>query len=164
MNFQKRPKEKRLYKKITIYGAYAPKSENIRLMNLRDHLKRNGFNGTKLVKDYDRSYFPFNFIEDQDHYFYKRSIYCVENSDLNIFIYTFKGKAEGTSLELSHSVFKENRNFLVFAEEKRGHQLCSRLVSGFLVDIGRRLILFPKDDNKFLMNVVYQRTFDHFLE
>jgi len=144
---------------ITIYGAYFPEKEKKRLEILRDSLTINGFRNLKLVSDHSNNYFPFRPSEDKNTYFHKRSCYCLDNSDLNIFIFTFKGTKGGVIMELDYAI--ENKMpFLILVEEKNGVFACSQLIVGALKKISINLIPFPKDDDKFLFDIAYQRLFD----
>ena len=144
---------------ITIYGAYFPEKEKKRLENLRDFLIINGFRNIKLVSDYSNNYFPFHPSEDKNIYFYKRSLYCLDDSDLNIFIFTFEGTKGGVIVELNHAIEK-NLPFLLLVERKKNVFACSQMIVGALKKISVNLIPFPEDDDKFLFDVAYNRLYD----
>jgi hypothetical protein len=149
-------------KRITIYGAYYPKEELDRLKNLRKYLKKQKFKRVNLVMNYPRNFFKIPYIENGDEFIYEKSIYCVENSDLNIFIYTYDGKLEGESIELNYAI-DHAKDFLIFIETGENLPACSRVITGLLKKIGIRYIPFPRDDDKYLQEAVYNRIFEYFL-
>ncbi|KKL98800.1 hypothetical protein LCGC14_1820820 [marine sediment metagenome] len=149
-------------KRITIYGAYFPDNELQRLKNLRRFLRKEGFKRAYLVMNYPRSFFKFPYIKKKDQFIYEKSIYCVEKSDLNVFVYTYEGKLEGETIELKHAI-DHKKGFLIFVEIGETLPACSRIITGLLEKLGKNFIPFPKKDDKSLRDSVYHRIFDFFM-
>ena len=154
--------EKVFTKRITIYGAYFPGNELQRLKNLRNFLRKEGFKKVKLVRDYPRCFFKFPYIREEDEFIYEKSIYCVEKSDMNVFIYTYKGKLEGETIELKYAI-DEGKNFLVFVETGKRLPACSRIITGLLRKIGIKYNPFPKNNDRHLQDAVFQRINEFFI-
>ena len=154
--------QKVLNKRITIYGAYFPKTELQRLKDLRKFLKKKGLKRVFLVMNYPRSFFKFPYIEGEDEYIYEKSIYCVEKSDLNVFVYTYEGRLEGETVELIHAI-DHKKDFLTFVETGETLPACSRIITGRLDKLGIRYFPFPKKDDKYLQDAVYHRIYDFFM-
>ncbi len=102
--FQKKKEESILkYKdriQIVIYGAYNPPNidnhigEKKRLENLRNRLKREGYTNTALVDDF----------EGDD--VLNKSLNALEFADLNIIIFTCRGKTGSVARELIEAIYK----------------------------------------------------------
>jgi len=105
---------------IVIYGAYNPPSEDAhlgekeRLIELRDHLRKDGFICTYIVED-----FPTNDTSCTPNL--DKSLDCLEMADLNILIFTCRGKTGSVAREMFHAL---NSNILnkckIFEEIDRG--------------------------------------------
>jgi hypothetical protein len=165
-NPENSPIIKKQYKVITIYGPYYPEEKKKRLINLRDYLKEHGYEETDLVSERPDDFFQFEFEEDTKEL--ERSEYCLEKSDLNIFIYFFEGSLSGVQTELDYIIGKEKSNYFVCVEEKldeNGQRILafSKLVEENLKRIGKRFISFDEGDDEALRDVVYQRIFDFFM-
>lgn len=155
---------------ITIYGPYYPEEQKARLKKIGNYLRDNDFLNTNLVEDYPDDYFPFEPDPDDDINNYKRSNYCVRTSHLNIFIFTFEGQKSGESFELYESM-RINPNYLIFCEkiEKISEDKTeiiyahSTIIEGVLKIISKNIISFPKNDDDYLCDVVFNRVRDFFL-
>ena len=105
--FQKRIKESILSRKheilIIIYGAYNPPSdekhlgEKERLNKLRNSLKEEGYKNTYTVED-----FPTD--EDSITPNLDKSFGCLEYADLNILVFTCRGKTDSFATELNYAI------------------------------------------------------------
>ncbi len=160
--FNNLSKNEILNKKITIYGAYYPITELKRLRNLRNYLKKEKFYDVHLVEDYPASYFNFPRFKTSDQFIYEKSIYLVDNSDLNIFVYTYDGKLEGETWELNHSIYND-KDYLLFIETGERIPACSRVITGYLYKIGRNFIPFPRNNDEDLHITAYNRIIDYFM-
>lgn len=137
---------------ITIYGSYKPK-EKERLKDLRDYLKSDGFLNTSIVEDYpDNDTFTHEPIpEDNDKKNYLRSVYAIDNSDINVFVYTYRMGGGGFVRELSMCL-DENKisNILIFTEKReREREAMSSIIRGELKKLGEyycRTTQFENDD------------------
>ena len=81
--------------RIGIYGAYFPEKDHDVLIRLRDKLSEEGFSATYLVED----------IQDRgrlgsDNFL--KSKFSLEQSNINLFVSTFTGMAQGYTVELQH--------------------------------------------------------------
>ncbi|MDE1843515.1 MAG: hypothetical protein KGH95_07705 [Thaumarchaeota archaeon] len=77
---------------ITIYGSYTPENELRFLEKQRDFLIKNGYEKTKLVKEYHE--------QSPSLTSYQVSKDCLLYSDVNFFIFTKEGKNQGVTVEL----------------------------------------------------------------
>lgn len=88
---------------IIIYGAYNPPAdgqhlgEKERLMKLRDHLRDDGYINTYIVEE---------FSEDlgSDIPNIEKSLNCLGMADLNILVFSCRGKTGSVARELFHAV------------------------------------------------------------
>lgn len=102
--FQRKKKESILAYKdkinIVIYGAYNPPTdekhsgEKERLIKLRDRLREDGYTNTFIVEDFAGSGIP-NLEKSED---------CLEWADLNILVFTCRGKTGSVGRELKHAL------------------------------------------------------------
>jgi len=105
--FQKQKKESILAHKdkihIIIYGAYNPPSEGEhlgekeRLIKLRDSLRDEGYINTYIVEDFPtnhESYIPN----------LEKSFNCLDMANLNILVFTCRGKTGSVARELVYSI------------------------------------------------------------
>jgi len=83
-------------------------------------------------------------------------------SDLNILIYTFLGQRNGVGKELDVVIPKYIDNCLMLVEKDNNRYACSSLIKGHLKEINYRFIPFPRDDDNYLCDVVYQRVYEYF--
>lgn len=90
---------------IIIYGAYNPPPDGIhlgekeRLIKLRDRLREDGYTDTFIVEDFpsdDRSDIPN----------LEKSLNCLGMADLNILVFTCRGKTDSVARELFHAICK----------------------------------------------------------
>jgi len=105
--FQKRKRESILAYKdkihIVIYGAYNPPSdgkhlgEKERLLKLRDRLRADGYINTAIVEDFSGS-------EESGIPNLEKSLGCLEWADLNILVFTCRGKTGSVARELIHAL------------------------------------------------------------
>jgi len=105
--FQTDKRESILYHKekilIVVYGAYNPPAdeeqfgEKERLIKLRDRLRNEGYVNTYIVED-----FPTN--EESDIPNLDKSLDCLELADLNILVFTCRGKTGSVARELIYSI------------------------------------------------------------
>jgi hypothetical protein len=158
--------KEKLYKTITIYGPYYPKDKKRRLRDLRDYLRKFGYKSTYVVSDYPADFFPDKISQETKSL--ERSEYCLDHSDLNIFIYLFDCPLTGVQVELDYVIEKNKENYLLFVEEKLDENnkkviAFSDLVRGKLKRIGKRFIKFDEGDDDVLHDVVYQRIADFFI-
>lgn len=123
--FQKRKRESiHAYKDkihIVIYGAYNPPAdekhsgEKERLIKLRDRLREDGYSNTAIVEDFANS-------EPSSIPNLEKSLDCLEWSDLNILVFTCRGKTGSVARELIHAI--DNPRILwkcrIFEEIDRG--------------------------------------------
>lgn len=88
---------------IVIYGAYNPPSdeehlgEKERLLNLRDRLRNEGYKHTYIVEE-----FPTNDCSNTPNL--DKSLGCLEIADLNILVFTCRGKTGSVARELFHAI------------------------------------------------------------
>ena len=88
---------------IIIYGAYNPPAnekhsgEKERLIKLRDRLKADGYTNTAIVEDFAGS--GESGIPNLE-----KSLYCLEWADLNILVFTCRGKTGSVARELIHAI------------------------------------------------------------
>jgi len=106
-NFQRQKEESILSHKgeicIIIYGAYNPPSkgthlgEKDRLIKLRDHLRNDGYTDTYIVEDftYDKKSVSPNLDKSYD---------CLNFANLNILVFTCRGKTDSVSSELKYAI------------------------------------------------------------
>ena len=83
--------------RVGIYGAYFPETDHQVLVTLRDRLQAEGFSRTYLVED----------IEDRGRLRsdrFLKSKFSLEQSNVNLFIATFTGMAQGYTVELQHAL------------------------------------------------------------
>jgi hypothetical protein len=102
--FREKKKESHLQYKdkicIIIYGAYNPPrtgahlGEKERLEKLRDRLKDQGYSKTYIVDDF----------EGNDAL--NKSLDALRYADLNIFVFTCRGKTDSVTIELSEAIDK----------------------------------------------------------
>jgi hypothetical protein len=81
--------------RVGIYGAYFPERDHQILVNLRDRLRVEGFTTTYLVED----------VEDRGRFRndrFLKSQFSIEQSNVNLFVATFNGMAQGYTIELQH--------------------------------------------------------------
>ncbi|MDP2845883.1 MAG: hypothetical protein Q8N79_07415, partial [Candidatus Methanoperedens sp.] len=105
--FQRRKKESILAYKdkinIVIYGAYNPPSdgkhlgERERLIKLRDRLREDGYTNTIMVEDLAVS--ESSCIPNLE-----KSLGCLNWADLNILVFTCRGKTDSVVRELLHAI------------------------------------------------------------
>jgi len=105
--FQRKKKESIIAYKdkihIVIYGAYNPPSdekhlgEKERLIKLRDRLREDGYTNTAIVEDFTSS-------EASDTPNLEKSLDCLEWADLNILVFTCRGKTGSVARELIHAI------------------------------------------------------------
>jgi hypothetical protein len=117
--FQRKKKESILEYKdrihIVIYGAYNPPGEKERLLKLRDSLRVDGYTNTAIVEDFfnSESWVGFNL---------EKSLDCLEWADLNILVFTCRGKTGSVARELIHAI--DNPKILwkcrIFEETDKG--------------------------------------------
>ena len=80
--------------KIGIYGSYYPPAELKRLQSLKNSIRRQGYSLVKLVRDMpDLS----EFKDEMD-----KSIFSINNSNVNLFVLTFSGQKQGAVRELDY--------------------------------------------------------------
>lgn len=90
---------------IVIYGAYNPPDEGeqlgekTRLIKLRDYLRNYGYSNTYIVEDFD-----YEISVSSNLY---KSLACLEFADLNILIFTCRGKTDSVTRELIHAIEKD---------------------------------------------------------
>ena len=85
---------------LTILGSYEDQAL-AELINLRNCLQAKGYAKCRLVCDYP---FPYkNHKETSDQYFYRKSIYWLENSDACIFVFLDGVKNDGVAFELQYA-------------------------------------------------------------
>ncbi len=88
---------------IIIYGAYNPPAdgknlgEKERLIKLRDHLREDGYINTAIVEDY-----PDDTESDIPNL--EKSLNCLGMADLNILVFTCRGKTGSVARELFHAI------------------------------------------------------------
>ncbi len=105
--FQRKKKESILAYKdkihIVVYGAYNPPAdekhsgEKERLIKLRDHLRNAGYTNTAIVED-------FSGAEKSGIPNLEKSLDCLEWADLNILVFTCRGKTGSVTRELIHAI------------------------------------------------------------
>lgn len=99
--FQRKKRESILEYKdrihIVIYGAYNPPGEKERLLKLRDSLRVDGYTNTAIVED-------FIISESSGCFNLEKSLDCLEWADLNIHIFTCRGKTGSVARELIHVI------------------------------------------------------------
>ncbi|WP_141398872.1 hypothetical protein [Candidatus Methanoperedens sp. BLZ2] len=99
--FQRKKKESILAYKdkihIVIYGAYNPPGERERLIKLRDRLKTDGYTNTAIVEEFSSS-------EGSGIPNLEKSLDCLEWADLNILVFTCRGKTGSVARELIHAI------------------------------------------------------------
>lgn len=99
--FQKQKKESILAHKdkihIIIYGAYNPPGEKERLIKLRDRLRDEGYINTYIVEE-----FPTNHESYTPNL--EKSFSCLEMANLNILVFTCRGKTGSVARELVYSI------------------------------------------------------------
>lgn len=109
--------------RVGLYGAYYPSSELRRLRRLRDCLRKKGYN-VLLAEDLGGR--P-EFTDDR-----QRSVFLLENSHVNVFVFTFRGKNQGTISELEHVL--RNRELVaksvVCVESEGGRKAITSLILG----------------------------------
>lgn len=90
---------------IIIYGAYNPPSdethlgEKERLIKLRDRLRVDGYTNTCIVED-----FPSD--EKSDASNLEKSLDCLGMADLNILVFTCRGKTDSVAHEMGDAIGK----------------------------------------------------------
>ncbi len=105
--FQRKKKESILaYKdkiQIIIYGPYNPPTdskhlgEKERLIKLRNRLRKEGYINTAIVADFFSS-------KDSPIQNLEKSLNCLEMADLNVLIFTCRGKTGSVARELIHAI------------------------------------------------------------
>ena len=83
---------------IVIFGTYAPEEEKRYLIDIRDELRRRGYNNIKLVED-----LPYKKIDQDDTpatQDLKNSLYYVERCQIALFIFTIRSAA-GVHIEFT---------------------------------------------------------------
>lgn len=117
--FQRKKRESILAYKdkihIVIYGAYNPPGEKERLIKLRDRLREDGYINTAIVGDFSNA-------EKSDIPNLEKSLDCLEWADLNILVFTCRGKTGSVARELIHAI--DNPRILwkcrIFEETDKG--------------------------------------------
>ncbi len=155
-----------LSKSIRVYGPHYPPEEKRRLEKFCKWMKERDYTNISLVINLPDSYFPFQLNSDSDIRNWERSEYCLNNSDLNILIFTIKGKNSGVTSEID-CVIKNNLNFLMFVETRRRKnrkniRAGSSLIRGKLKKLSRGYHEFPSGDDDNLCNTIYQFVNDFF--
>lgn len=150
-------------------GPHYPFEEKRRLDNLCAWVRENGYKNTSLVINLPDSYFPFPLNSDSDTRNWERSEYCLKTSDLNILIFTLKGKNSGVTSELGYLI-ENNINFLMYIETKkvlarRRKKLVragSSIIRGKLKKLSKGYHEFPSGNEGDFHNAVYQSICDFF--
>lgn len=88
---------------IIIYGAYNPPDKGkqlggkTRLIKLRDYLRNDGYSNTHIVADFPDDDKSISSTLD-------KSLACLEFADLNILIFTCRGKTDSVTRELIYAI------------------------------------------------------------
>ncbi|MCZ7357250.1 MAG: hypothetical protein O8C66_10205 [Candidatus Methanoperedens sp.] len=106
-NYQRKKKESIFAFKdricIIIYGAYNPPADRIhpgekeRLIKLRDRLRADGYINTAIVEDLPDD-------KESDISNLEKSLNCLGMADLNILVFTCRGKTGSVARELLHAI------------------------------------------------------------
>lgn len=134
--------------KVGIYGSYHPESEAKRLERLRDHLKRDGYTQTYLVRD----------LPDLPQFkdVFDKSIFSLNRSNANLFVLTFPGKNQGDIRELDYVIHNPELAFkcVVFIERTDGVRCLTSLLEDDLRAVGMRVAEFKAGDDEDLIELV----------
>lgn len=139
---------------ITIYGSYIPDSELKFLEAQRDFLIKNGYEKTKLVKEYHEQYpslTPYQVSKD-----------CLLYSDVNFFIFSKEGKNQGVTVELhiaatDDSMADKVKHCIVFDQIKDNYGSISSLSIDVIENVGIIKRDFVSEGD--LQNALLQKAF-----
>jgi hypothetical protein len=101
---------------ITLYGSYYPHQEKLKLLELREYLRKKGYAKTRLVGDHANP----NSLDPVE-----MSKACLEYADVNFLVFTHAGMRHGVIRELDHcidspSMVDRRWRCVVFAEVLNG--------------------------------------------
>jgi hypothetical protein len=128
--------------RIGVYGSYHPPTELKRLTSLRDAIKREGYSSVQLVKDIPD--LP-EFKDEMD-----KSVFSITNSNVNLFVLTFRGQKQGAVRELDYVLRNPGHVFkcIVLIEtmrKGRSQVRClSRMLEYDMRAVGMRVAEFTK--------------------
>lgn len=137
--------------KIGIYGSYYPPAELKRLQSLKNSIRRQGYSLVKLVRDMpDLS----EFKDEMD-----KSIFSINNSNVNLFVLTFSGQKQGAVRELDYVLKNPEHVFkcVVFIETMRKGRSDARCLSKMLENdlraVGMRVAEFTRGKDEDLLGL-----------
>ncbi len=157
--FRKKKKESILkYKdkiQIVIYGAYNPPNdgthlgEKKRLEKLRDRLKIEGYTNTALVDDFEGN----DILE--------KSLDALEFADLNIIIFTCRGKTGSVSRELIEAINKPGILWKcrIYEEAYKGIPAMETLIKEELEEMRYKTVQVEREDDNDLFEYVVSDIF-----
>ncbi len=147
-----RVSDKKSICKLIIFGAYYPPGEKRFLRKIKKSLQEDGYEETWLVEEYPNS---------DNLSIRNKSIECLDFSDINLFIITFKGKQGGLTVELEYVIrnasrisFKTIVFFEVKAEEGKSIKSLSQLQIDGLIDGNIRFYPFEKNNFQDLFEAI----------
>lgn len=120
---------------ITILGAYYPNKSKIRLVKLRDYLRKSGFAKAKLVEDSPPPNATNIFLPSQGEINLVNSQYIMLNSDALIFVFGISDQSTGHHLELQYfydNLYNQLIDKTLFLVEEGAMHKLSSLIQGYI--------------------------------
>lgn len=157
--FRKKKKESILkYKdniQIVIYGAYNPPNDSThlgekkRLEKLRDRLKIEGYTNTALVDDFEGN----DILE--------KSLDALEFADLNIIIFTCRGKTGSVAREIIEAIYKPRILWKcrIYEEFYKGIPAMETLIKEELEGMRYKTVQVEREDDNDLFGYVVSDVF-----
>jgi hypothetical protein len=163
-SFQRRKAERSVTMSLmrcTVYGSFQPPEQKEQLEDLSRHLRNKGFKNVDIIGGPLRPH-PKDFDS------YQISIHYLEESDVNLLVYTLKGSRLGLTTECDHVLnsplmFKRWGSCIIFNQTDSNGQSIGQLQRDRLMEINsgqQRIPVVPFETHNELLDSAYNQLVD----